>query len=167
MSGKVHLEFAKRSVRQICRRQRIRLIRVTGRLKSLEQCRAKLMMMPNGTFGALGGPCAALDRMGVRILVRDDHDLNVLVAELKRGMILCKDYINVPRRDGEILGKDKEDVYKGYHIFTCRITGVPIEFQLFTRQMRAAGIRLKRKYGNGYWKSRHFRERRVKLGDLR
>jgi len=167
MGCHAHLDLAKQKIEQLCRQRAICLISVTGRVKTLKQCRTKLQQMIKGTLGAVGGPCAALDRIGVRVVVKDARDLKLLVTELKRGMILCKDYVTNPRRDGEILNKDERDVYRGYHVFTRRITGVPIELQMFTRQMRQSGIALKRKYGNGYWKTRAFRHRRVKLGDIR
>lgn len=167
LSHHAHLEMAERQIASLCRELGISLVRATGRVKSLREARRKLRAAIDGTLGAPGSMCAGMDRIAVRVVVESDGDLEVLLNNLKQGMILLKDYVNEPRRDGRILGGDEHDVYRAYHVFTRALTGVPVEIQLLTIQMRRAALRLKRKYGNGYWKSQSFRRGKVNLGDLR
>lgn len=162
-----HLEIAKKVIKKLCAKLRVSHVRITGRVKSQARCREKMAAMPSGTMGAPTGKCPAMDMIGLRVVVKSDNDLTRLLHDLKRGATAIKDYVNNPRRDGEILGRDADDVYRAYHLFTDRITGVPMELQLFTIDMRQAGIQLKRKYGKDYWKSDAFRRKRVELGDLR
>ena len=44
-----HLDLAMRKIKQLCRRRGICLVRVTGRVKPLKRCRAKLLQMIRGT----------------------------------------------------------------------------------------------------------------------
>ena len=161
------LGLAKNQLADMCAELGIETARITGRTKSWPACRKKLRVMVPGTLGASGGACAAFDKIGIRVIVTDMRDLRKLVRRLRRGMILCKDYVSMPRRDGEILGGDSDDVYRGYHLYTRRLIGVPVEIQLFTKEMRQSGIALKRKYGDNYWKTNAFRARRTELGDMR
>ena len=160
-----HVSKARQELRALARANRVRVIQITGRAKSRESAIAKLLDTPEASLGR--GSLAGMDRVGLRIVVATDTDLSRMLAAMSTLAFHLKDYVAQPRLDGLLLGGDPGDVYRGYHLFTRQLTGIPIEVQLFTLEMRRAGIRLKRKYGNEYWKSIAFRRRRVKSGDLR
>jgi hypothetical protein len=145
----------------------VRPVSITGRNKSARRSVEKLLDTPDNTIGALNGPLAGMDRIGLRLVVRTDSELDRLLSALLPKALYLKDFVAQPRRDGEYLGGDPSDVYRGYHLFTRQLTGIPVEIQMFTAEQRQAGIRLKRKYGNGYWKLKRFRRRRIMAGDFR
>jgi hypothetical protein len=162
-----HLSLAEKKLYSLAGSGGIEPLQITGRTKSRARAIAKLLDTPDDSLSGIMGSLAGMDMIGLRVVVAGDGQLQRLLSALLPKAIHLKDYVADPRRDGQFLGGDASDVYRGYHLFTRQLTGVPLEIQMFTAEMRRAGIRLKRKYGSQYWKSLSFRRRRMRAGDLR
>ncbi len=144
----------------------IKPIKLIGRVKDKKSVRSKSMSMHKGS---IPNKINLSDSIGMRAIFKTDTDLNKAYNGIikKEHIIYIKDYVNNPRRDGLILKTDPSEVYQSYHIFTDSLNGTLTEVQLRTLKMEKHRLRLKNKYGDGYWKTKEFRKLKYMLGDKR
>lgn len=169
---------------------------VEGRVKNVESLRKKLIsdqMWIQAISMRKSNTRKVLEKflhnewIGIRVIVKEPADMEKLVTVLKNmrvsyhdsstnrtsyaGLSRVKDYVKSPRQDGQLLGGNPSDVYKGIHIQTFGITGAPMEIIVWTEEMEANVNHLREKYGPAhgetYWKTPEFRAGKKNLGDYR
>lgn len=149
-------------IKGVIKSQNVRDFELSGRIKDAGMLEEKIARVKTEQ----DAKTIKYEELGFRIVLKDYLDFTLMRDYFVSIADFVKDYVSEPRRDGLILGINREICYHAFHIYTSRFVEKPVEVQILTASWNNKNLVLTQRFGS-YWKTKEFKERRVFLGDLR